>query len=146
MAKNDERIARLKDSFDIFDEDGSGELSVDEVMTILTRMSGGAPLTEDDAKEFIAEVALSDTGPGLSDTGPGLSHVAYRLKLAKSSRRGLWQRPRRAFACLSPSYVPTLHMAIICRQLTQRGLCVCVLPCAPALSRARSLTATGTGS
>ena len=74
MAKNDERIARLKDSFDIFDEDGSGELSVDEVMTILTRMSGGAPLTEDDAKEFIAEVTLS--------------HVAPRLKLAKSSRRG----------------------------------------------------------
>ena len=73
MAKNDERIARLKDSFDIFDEDGSGELSVDEVMTILTRMSGGAPLTEDDAKEFIAEVALSDT------RGPGLSHVSRGL-------------------------------------------------------------------
>jgi len=72
MAKNDERIARLKDSFDIFDEDGSGELSVDEVMTILTRMSGGAPLTEDDAKEFIAEVALSNTGPGLSHVSRGL--------------------------------------------------------------------------
>ena len=59
MVKNDERVARLKDSFDIFDEDGSGELSTDEVLVILTRMSGGAPLTEEDAKEFIAEVRPS---------------------------------------------------------------------------------------
>lgn len=62
MAKNDERIARLKDSFDIFDEDGSGELSTDEVLTILTRMSGGAPLTEEDAKEFIAEFDRNGDG------------------------------------------------------------------------------------
>ena len=53
--KNDKRLQKLKESFDIFDEDGSGELSTEEVLTILTRMGGGTALTDEDAKEFIEE-------------------------------------------------------------------------------------------
>ena len=52
-AKNDTRIAKLKAAFDVFDKDGSGCLDTDEVIEILTRMSGGTPLSEADAKEFI---------------------------------------------------------------------------------------------
>lgn len=58
MAENNARIAKLKQSFEIFDTDGSGELTAEEVLVILTRMGGpsASQLTEDDAKEFIAEV------------------------------------------------------------------------------------------
>ena len=55
-AKNNKRIASLKASFDVFDKDGSGKLGSDEVLEILTRMTGGEePLTEEDAIEFIKE-------------------------------------------------------------------------------------------
>ena len=54
--KNDARLRCLKESFDTFDEDGSGSLEAEEVLLILTRMTGkGCQLTLDDAKEFIAE-------------------------------------------------------------------------------------------
>ena len=54
--KNDARLKCLKESFDIFDEDGSGSLEAEEVLLILTRMTGkGCQLTLEDAKEFIAE-------------------------------------------------------------------------------------------
>jgi len=54
--KNDKRLASLKASFQSFDEDGSGYLTKDEVLEILTRMTGGAePLSEADALEFIKE-------------------------------------------------------------------------------------------
>jgi hypothetical protein len=55
-AENDARIASLKKSFEVFDSDGSGCLGTDEVLEILTRMTGGAtPLTEADAQAFIDE-------------------------------------------------------------------------------------------
>ena len=55
-AKNNKRIASLKASFDVFDKDKSGKLGSDEVLEILTRMTGGEePLTEEDAIEFIKE-------------------------------------------------------------------------------------------
>ena len=55
-AKNDARIASLKASFEVFDVDGSGELTEDEVLGILTRMTGGGTeLTLEDAKAFIEE-------------------------------------------------------------------------------------------
>lgn len=66
MAANDKRIASLKKSFDVFDEDGSGSLDADEVLQILTRMTGGAePLSEADAREFIQE--FDRDGDGLID-------------------------------------------------------------------------------
>ena len=65
-AKNDVRLKKLKDSFAVFDEDGSGTLSHEEVLIILTRMTGGGvPLTEADAKEFIKE--FDRDGDGLLD-------------------------------------------------------------------------------
>lgn len=55
-AKNDARLASLKKSFEAFDEDGSGYLTTDEVLEILTRMTGGGnALSEEDAQAFIDE-------------------------------------------------------------------------------------------
>jgi len=54
--KNDVRLKSLKQSFQAFDEDDSGFLTKDEVLEILTRMTGGGePLSEADAQEFIKE-------------------------------------------------------------------------------------------
>lgn len=65
-AANDARIASLKKSFDVFDSDGSGALSSEEVLEILTKMTtGGHPLTEDDAIEFIKE--FDRDGDGMLD-------------------------------------------------------------------------------
>lgn len=57
-----ERIEALKKAFDEFDTDGSGELSTEEVINILTRMGGGAAMSEDDAKAFIAEFDADHDG------------------------------------------------------------------------------------
>lgn len=68
----------LKDSFRIFDKDNSGCIDANEVLEILTRVGGGNPMTQDDAKEFIkmfdqngdgkmqASALKSDTGRWLS--------------------------------------------------------------------------------
>lgn len=47
-------IEILKESFRIFDMDDSGCLDASEVVEILCRVGGGNPMSEDDAKEFIA--------------------------------------------------------------------------------------------
>jgi hypothetical protein len=52
-------------SFDTFDEDGSGSLEASEIKAILTRMSGGAALTDEDADEFIKE--FDRDGDGMID-------------------------------------------------------------------------------
>jgi len=55
-AANDKRLASLKASFDVFDTDGSGSLDTEEVVEILTRMTGGGTaMSEADALEFIKE-------------------------------------------------------------------------------------------
>ena len=63
---NDKRVASLKAAFDVFDEDGSGTLSTEEVKIILTRMTGNStPLTTADAQAFITE--FDRDGDGLLD-------------------------------------------------------------------------------
>lgn len=65
-AANDKRLASLKKSFEAFDEDGSGTLEAEEVVEILTRMTGGGnELTLDDAKAFIKE--FDRDGDGMLD-------------------------------------------------------------------------------
>ena len=46
---------RMREAFKMFDTDGSGTLSADEVLAILTQQSGGASLTIEDAQEFIKD-------------------------------------------------------------------------------------------
>ena len=46
---------RLKKAFHLFDADGSGALSVDEIREVLTRQTGDTKLTEADVKEIIAD-------------------------------------------------------------------------------------------
>jgi len=53
-AEKVKEIEILKDSFRCFDLDDSGTLEKEEVLTILTRVGGGNPMTEADALEFIA--------------------------------------------------------------------------------------------
>ena len=55
-AKERQDIASLKESFEVFDGDGNGTLDAEEVVEILTRMTGdGTELSIEDAREFIAE-------------------------------------------------------------------------------------------
>ena len=55
-AKERANLASLKESFEVFDGDGNGTLDAEEVVEILTRMTGdGTELSLEDAKEFIAE-------------------------------------------------------------------------------------------
>ena len=67
QAANDKRIKSLKDSFAVFDTDGSGTLEAEELGQILTRMCGpDCPgMTEADAKAFIKE--FDRDGDGMLD-------------------------------------------------------------------------------
>lgn len=49
-------------SFERFDVDGSGDLTADEVVAILTRQSGGQPMTLKDAEEFVAQFDANHDG------------------------------------------------------------------------------------
>ena len=64
MSEEDEaRVESLTASFNVFDADGSGELTTDEVITILQRVTpAGTQMTEDDAKAFIKEFDRDDNG------------------------------------------------------------------------------------
>ena len=53
MKEKQEEVEILKSAFNHFDADGSGSLDTDEVIQILTRVGGGNPMSEADAKEFI---------------------------------------------------------------------------------------------
>jgi Ca2+-binding EF-hand superfamily protein len=61
-AEEEKRMAALRSAFDKFDEDGSGELTTDEVVTILTRMGGGKAMSEEDARSFIQEFDRNGDG------------------------------------------------------------------------------------
>jgi len=52
----------LKDSFAAFDTDGSGCLDHDEVLSILTRVGGGNPMSKDDAEDFIKMFDVNGDG------------------------------------------------------------------------------------
>ena len=57
------RLSKLEAAFAVFDEDGSGQLSSDEVLKVLTRMTGsGSELTEEDAKDFIKQFDRNGDG------------------------------------------------------------------------------------
>ena len=57
------RVESLTASFNVFDADGSGELTTDEVITILQRVTpAGTQMTEEDAKAFIKEFDRDDNG------------------------------------------------------------------------------------
>lgn len=64
MSEEDEaRVESLTASFNVFDADGSGELTTDEVITILQRVTpAGTQMTEEDAKAFIKEFDRDDNG------------------------------------------------------------------------------------
>ena len=47
--------AKLRAAFAVFDADGSGTLSADEIVGILTRPGSAEPLTTQEAQEFINE-------------------------------------------------------------------------------------------
>ena len=53
---------QIEAAFKNFDTDGSGTLSADEVLAILTRSSGGAALTIADAKEVISDFDANGDG------------------------------------------------------------------------------------
>ena len=55
LAMAEQRRAALRDAFAEFDADGSGRLSVDELVGVLTRPGGGRPLTEAEARAFVAK-------------------------------------------------------------------------------------------
>jgi hypothetical protein len=54
---------QLAMQFQVFDTDGNGYLTANEVLAILMRSSGGNPLSMEDAQEFIA--AFDTNGDGL---------------------------------------------------------------------------------
>ena len=97
MAENNARIAKLKQSFEIFDTDGSGALTAEEVLVILTRMGGpsASQLTEEDAKEFIAEVRSQP---------PCARYVPATMPCARPKRR---QTSDSQKACLFPHPSPS---------------------------------------
>ena len=52
----------LWQSFAQFDTDGSGVLTADEVVAILTRQSGGQPMSLEKAKGFVAAFDANGNG------------------------------------------------------------------------------------
>lgn len=57
------RVKALEAAFAVFDEDGSGTLSTNEVLKVLTRMtSSGSELTKQDADDFIKEFDRNGDG------------------------------------------------------------------------------------
>ena len=52
----------LYEAFSIFDTNGNGKLSAAEMMGILMRSAGGAPLSMKDAKALIAEFDVNGDG------------------------------------------------------------------------------------
>ena len=52
----------LEEAFNIFDKDGSGALSVDELQQVLTRPGGGAPLSREEVAEIISEFDTNNDG------------------------------------------------------------------------------------
>ena len=57
----------LREAFCVFDRDGSGTLTTDECVAILTRQSGGLPMTLADAQEFVS--IFDCNGDGVLDYG-----------------------------------------------------------------------------
>ena len=51
-------LQRYREAFNMFDKDGSGALSVEEIKAVLMRPGGGAPISDAEAAALIAE---SDT-------------------------------------------------------------------------------------
>ena len=47
--------SELREAFAAFDTDGSGTLTVDELVGVFTRPGGGAPVNEAEARAFIAQ-------------------------------------------------------------------------------------------
>lgn len=75
----EEGMEKLKESFDVFDADGSGELTSEEVMTILTRLtSDDASLSKEDAEEFIK--AFDANGAPARDNNSLVEVLARKLR------------------------------------------------------------------
>ena len=55
MSAADPNRAALLAAFKTFDKDESGTLTFDELVGVFTRPGGGAPLTEAEARAFIAQ-------------------------------------------------------------------------------------------
>ena len=52
----------IEDAFKVFDKDGSGSLSTDELHAVLTRPGGGVPLTREEVEELIREFDVNQDG------------------------------------------------------------------------------------
>ena len=55
-------MQRYRDAFNMFDKDGSGSLSVEEVKAVLTRPGGGVPISDAEAAALIAEFDTNGDG------------------------------------------------------------------------------------
>jgi Ca2+-binding EF-hand superfamily protein len=56
------REQRIREAFALFDLDGNGSISREELREVLTRQGGGAPLSQQDAQEIIEE--FDENGDG----------------------------------------------------------------------------------
>ena len=74
--------AALRDAFAAFDANNDGFLSVEELTGILTRPGGGAPMTEEQAKAFVAK--HDKNGDGKLD----LDEFAAALAAEQAEREG----------------------------------------------------------
>jgi Ca2+-binding EF-hand superfamily protein len=63
----------LKDSFGVFDTDGSGKLSKDEFKAVLTRAGADSAFSEEDADDLIA--IFDKNGDGEIDTDEARTHT-----------------------------------------------------------------------
>lgn len=75
----------LHAAFRAFDRDGSGSLSADEIVGILTREGGGAPMNEREARAF---VAYFDT-----DGNGSLDYSEFVAAMQPGSLLGTWVVP-----------------------------------------------------
>ena len=86
----------LVEAFKLFDADGSGSLSHEEVLSILTRNSSqGKPLTKKDAEEFISYFDTNADGELAFHRPPfRLSATSSRSRCRESSRCSPTPSPR----------------------------------------------------
>ena len=59
---NQAKPISIADAFKVFDKDGSGALSVEELQAVLTRPGGGAPLSLEEVAAIVEEFDANGDG------------------------------------------------------------------------------------
>lgn len=108
----------LKDLFSDFDIDGSGDLDVWELQGLLTKINGGVPVSEHEAREVL------ETADKLSDGRIGM----YELLGAV----GTWyvQVGRQPTPALSLAFAANNRTSDCWHEVVHLGIALSVLPCA----------------